>query len=69
MTRVAVLGCTGSVGRSTLAVLGGHPDRFRVSGLAAARDWRALLEQARQFSVPRVALASASAAAELRAAL
>ncbi|MCC7461354.1 MAG: 1-deoxy-D-xylulose-5-phosphate reductoisomerase, partial [Gammaproteobacteria bacterium] len=42
---------------------------FRVSGLAAARDWRALLEQARQFSVPRVALASASAAAELRAAL
>ncbi|MFO1399972.1 MAG: 1-deoxy-D-xylulose-5-phosphate reductoisomerase [Steroidobacteraceae bacterium] len=66
MKRVAVLGCTGSIGRSTLAVLGEHPGRFSVSGLAAARDWRALLEQARRFAVPRVALADAAAAAELR---
>ena len=69
MTRVAVLGCTGSIGRSTLAVLGEHPGRFRVTALAAARDWRALLEQARRFAVPRVALADESAAMELQRAL
>jgi 1-deoxy-D-xylulose-5-phosphate reductoisomerase len=67
--RVAVLGCTGSVGRSTLAVLAEHPGRFQVSSLAAARDWRGLLEQARRFAVPRVALADVAAAAQLRAAL
>ncbi len=69
MKRVAVLGSTGSVGRSTLAVLGEHPERFRVSGLAAARDWRGLLAQAQRFAVPRVALADTAAAAELRTAL
>jgi 1-deoxy-D-xylulose-5-phosphate reductoisomerase len=67
--RVAVLGCTGSIGRSTLAVLGEHPGRFRVTALAAARDWRALLEQARHFAVPRVALADESAALELQRSL
>jgi len=36
--RVAVLGSTGSIGRSTLAVLGRHPDRFEVVGLAANRS-------------------------------
>ena len=65
MSGIAVLGATGSIGRSTLAVLGEHPQRFRVTGLAADRDWRALLEQARRFRVPRVALADEMAAAEL----
>jgi 1-deoxy-D-xylulose-5-phosphate reductoisomerase len=66
MSRVAVLGSTGSIGRSTLAVLAEHPQRFSVSGLAAGRDWRGLLEQARRFGVPRVALADEAAAVELR---
>jgi 1-deoxy-D-xylulose-5-phosphate reductoisomerase len=66
MRGVAVLGSTGSVGRSTLAVLAQHPERFCVSGLAAGRDWRGVLEQARQFGVPRVALADEAAAAELQ---
>jgi 1-deoxy-D-xylulose-5-phosphate reductoisomerase len=66
VSRVAVLGSTGSIGRSTLAVLAEHPQRFSVSGLAAGRDWRGLLEQARRFGVPRVALADEAAAAELR---
>jgi 1-deoxy-D-xylulose-5-phosphate reductoisomerase len=65
MNRVAVLGSTGSIGRSTLAVLAEHPERFTVTGLAAGRDWRGLLEQARRFGVPRVALADVAAAAEL----
>lgn len=35
---VAVLGCTGSIGRSTLAVLERHTDEFRVVALASHRN-------------------------------
>ena len=35
MIGVAVLGSTGSIGRQTLEVIEAHPDRFRVTGLAA----------------------------------
>ena len=38
MIRVAILGATGSIGRSTLRVIGRHPERFRVVGLAAGRS-------------------------------
>jgi 1-deoxy-D-xylulose-5-phosphate reductoisomerase len=44
-TRVAVLGSTGSIGRQTLDVLAGYPDRFRVVALAAGRDAATLGEQ------------------------
>jgi len=37
MIRVAVLGSTGSIGRSALTVLARHPDRFQIVGLAANR--------------------------------
>ncbi len=43
--RVAVLGSTGSIGVSTLDVLGRHPDRFTVEVLAAATNDARLLEQ------------------------
>jgi 1-deoxy-D-xylulose-5-phosphate reductoisomerase len=39
---VALLGATGSIGASALAVLGQHPDRFRVVGLTANRNAEAL---------------------------
>ena len=35
MIRVAILGSTGSIGRSTLEVIARHPDRFGVHALAA----------------------------------
>ena len=38
MRGVALLGCTGSIGRSALAVLKRHPDEFRVVALAAHRS-------------------------------
>lgn len=38
MIRIAILGATGSIGRSTLRVISRHPDRFRVVGLAANRS-------------------------------
>lgn len=38
MRGVAILGCTGSIGRSALAVLSRHRDEFRVVALAAHRS-------------------------------
>jgi 1-deoxy-D-xylulose-5-phosphate reductoisomerase len=46
MVGVAILGSTGSIGRSTLAVLDRHQDRFRVVALAARRNGTLLAEQA-----------------------
>ncbi|MGL6223501.1 MAG: 1-deoxy-D-xylulose-5-phosphate reductoisomerase [Steroidobacteraceae bacterium] len=55
MKRVAVLGSTGSIGVSTLDVLGQHPDRYVVTALAAATNHAALLEQCLRFR-PAVAV-------------
>jgi 1-deoxy-D-xylulose-5-phosphate reductoisomerase len=38
MKHLAVLGSTGSIGRSTLSVVESHPDRFRILALAAGRN-------------------------------
>jgi 1-deoxy-D-xylulose-5-phosphate reductoisomerase len=67
--RVAVLGSTGSIGVSTLDVLGRHPERFTVEVLAAASNDRRLLEQCLRHR-PRIAvLQSDAAAARLEAGL
>ncbi len=42
MKGVAILGATGSIGRSALAVLNQHPDRFRAVALTAHRSGEAL---------------------------
>lgn len=47
--RLAILGSTGSVGRSTLEVVDRHPDRLAVAVLAAGRNIPLLLEQARRY--------------------
>ncbi len=46
MTGVAVLGATGSIGRTALAVLARHRDRFRIVALTARRDIDRLEAQA-----------------------
>jgi 1-deoxy-D-xylulose-5-phosphate reductoisomerase len=46
---VAILGATGSIGRSALAVLDQHPDRFRAVALTAHRGGDALLKLARRY--------------------
>ena len=38
MRRIAVLGATGSIGRSTLDVIQRHPDRYQVTLLSAHRS-------------------------------
>src|SRR5580693_1716647 len=62
---VAVLGSTGSVGVSTLEVLALHPDRYRVTGLAARSNAAGLLAQCQRFRPDWASLESTEAALEL----
>jgi 1-deoxy-D-xylulose-5-phosphate reductoisomerase len=66
---IAILGATGSIGRSTLAVVALHPERFRVAVLCANGSWETVVEQARQFNPDVVVLADPQAAAQARDAL
>ncbi|HEY8468815.1 MAG TPA: 1-deoxy-D-xylulose-5-phosphate reductoisomerase [Longimicrobiales bacterium] len=52
---VALLGSTGSIGRSALAVLARHPDRFRLVALAAHRRATELAAQVMQYR-PQIAV-------------
>jgi 1-deoxy-D-xylulose-5-phosphate reductoisomerase len=65
MTRLAVLGSTGSIGTQTLDIVRAAPDRFKVVALGAARSVERLAEQAREFRPDVVAIADASLAADL----
>ncbi|MEJ5989246.1 1-deoxy-D-xylulose-5-phosphate reductoisomerase [Ramlibacter sp. PS3R-8] len=49
MQRIAVLGSTGSVGASTLDVIGRHADRFEVFALSASSQVEPMLQQCLQF--------------------
>ena len=53
MKRIAILGSTGSIGRSTLSVVESYPDRFQVATLAAGSNVEAVLEQALRWK-PRI---------------
>ena len=66
---LAILGSTGSVGRSTLSVVAMHPELLQVTVLAAHSGWQAIVAQARQFQPATVVLVDPEAAALARAAL
>jgi 1-deoxy-D-xylulose-5-phosphate reductoisomerase len=68
-TGIAILGSTGSIGRSTLSVIELHPERFRAAVLGAFGSWETVVEQARRFNPDTVVLVDAEAAAKARAAL
>jgi len=57
MQGVALLGSTGSIGASTLAVLRRHPDRFRLVALTAGRNAAALAAQVAEWRPAYAALA------------
>ena len=69
MIHVAILGSTGSIGQSALAVVAAHADRLRVVVLAAGENAGLLAEQVAQFRPEAVAVASATACADLRSRL
>src|SRR5260221_691469 len=53
MKRIAILGSTGSIGRSTLSVAQSYPERFQIVTLAAGSNLDAAFEQAIRWR-PRV---------------
>src|SRR5688500_6903549 len=66
--RVAILGSTGSIGRSTLAVVDAHPQRLKVVSLAAGENAALLAEQVTRYCPDVVAMASGESIDRLRAA-
>jgi 1-deoxy-D-xylulose-5-phosphate reductoisomerase len=69
MKRIAILGSTGSIGRSTLSVAESYPDRFQIVALAAGSNLDAAFEQACQWRPKLVSMAAESDADILRARL
>lgn len=58
MKRIAILGSTGSIGRSTLSVVESYPERFQVVSLAAGRNLDAAFEQAKRWRPQVLSVAS-----------
>jgi 1-deoxy-D-xylulose-5-phosphate reductoisomerase len=67
--RIAILGSTGSIGRSTLSVAESYPDRFQIVTLAAGSNLDAAFEQARRWKPRVVSMAAEKDADALRARL
>lgn len=58
MKRIAILGSTGSIGRSTLDVIEKNPQRFQLLTMAAGSNIELALEQARKWRPKVLSLAS-----------
>jgi 1-deoxy-D-xylulose-5-phosphate reductoisomerase len=58
MKRIAILGSTGSIGRSTLNVIENHPERFQLLAMAAGSNTEAALNDARRWKPKVLSLAS-----------
>jgi 1-deoxy-D-xylulose-5-phosphate reductoisomerase len=69
MKRIAILGSTGSIGRSTLSVAESYPDRFQISTLAAGSNLEAAFQQALRCRPRVISMAAEADADALRARL
>jgi len=69
MKRIAILGSTGSIGRSTLSVVESYPDRFQIVSLAAGSNLELALEQAVRWKPRVISMASEQDANLLKARL
>jgi len=67
MRRISILGSTGSVGRSTLAVVDAFPERLAVAGLAAGGNIEMLAGQIARYRPELVSVRTAEDASRLRA--
>src|SRR4029453_14021575 len=69
MKRVAILGSTGSIGQSALAVVSAHPDRLRVVALAAGENIARFVGQGGAFTPDPTAMSTPRALTDARAEL
>lgn len=66
MKRIAILGSTGSIGRSTLNVIENNPERFQLLTMAAGSNVGAALQDARRWKPKVLSLASEQSAEKVR---
>jgi 1-deoxy-D-xylulose-5-phosphate reductoisomerase len=66
MKRIAILGSTGSIGRSTLSVAESYPDRFQIITLAAGANIDAAYEQALRWKPRLISVAEEKDSQALR---
>src|SRR5208337_4679152 len=66
MKRIAILGSTGSIGRSTLNIVESFPERFSVVTMAAGNNVELAFEQARRWRPRVMSMALAEAADHLQ---
>jgi 1-deoxy-D-xylulose-5-phosphate reductoisomerase len=69
MKNIAILGSTGSIGQSALAVVAAQPERLRVVALAAGRNVARFVEQVEQCAPDMIAMATAGAMEDVRSEL
>ncbi len=65
MKRIAILGSTGSIGRSTLSIVESFPERFSVVSMAAGNNVELAFEQARRWRPEIISVANRDAAEQL----
>jgi 1-deoxy-D-xylulose-5-phosphate reductoisomerase len=66
MKRIAILGSTGSIGRSTLNVIENNPERFQLLTMAAGSNIESALNDARNWKPKVLSLASEQDAEKVR---
>ncbi|OSN03809.1 1-deoxy-D-xylulose-5-phosphate reductoisomerase [Lonsdalea britannica] len=66
MKKLTILGSTGSIGMSTLAVVKANPNDFSVKALVAGRNVPRMVEQCLEFRPEYVAMADENSVSELR---
>jgi 1-deoxy-D-xylulose-5-phosphate reductoisomerase len=66
MKRITILGSTGSIGSSSLKVIGAYPERYKVVALGAGRNLDLLRRQIERFRPKSVAVQEQDLAEELR---
>jgi 1-deoxy-D-xylulose-5-phosphate reductoisomerase len=66
LKNISILGSTGSIGQSTLSVVGKFPEHFRVKALAAGNNIDMLEQQIRQFRPEMVSVVSPASAESLK---
>ena len=65
--KLIILGATGSIGTSAMAVLRAHPQLFQLVGMSAYQNSQALQQLAAEFNCPRCWLLSQGSQAEMLA--
>ncbi len=58
MKKIALIGCTGSIGCQTLNVVRRHPDKFKIVSMAAGGNYKLFAEQLAEFSPSHATVAT-----------